>query len=157
MSTTWKKFALSTTAFSLLAGNAFATDYIVSQGTDTSVLTGGAGSGISGELRYVLNQLLNDRAQNLGGTTHTITFSVPSVTLTNTLPMINLFTSDTITIGNLSGPTATIDGGSAGRPFYIAKGTVTLQNLDIQMERPREVPVVKISAAAGWAPAAPYL
>ncbi len=130
MSTSWKKFALSTTAFTLLASNVFSTPYTVTSGGDT-VLGGGVGVGTSGELRYVLNQLLNDRAQGNGGTTHTITFSVPSVTLTNILPMINLFTSDNITIGNASGST-TIDGGSAGRPFFIRQGDVTLQNLDIQ-------------------------
>ncbi len=129
MSTTWKKVALSTTAFSLLAGNAFAlTNYTVTLPSDTF-----SNGGNVGELRYFLNQILNDQAKGTDDSSYAITFdpSVNTVTLTNILPMINLFKLDTITIGNSSG-TTTINGGSAGRPFFIRQGNVTLQNLDIQ-------------------------
>ncbi len=126
MSTSWKKFAFSTTAFSLLAGNAFAlTTYLVTSSGDT-VFTGGA----VGELRYFLNQILNNQAQGINDT-YQINFMPPMVTLSDTLPMINLFTGNTITIGNIGTPT-TIDGGSASRPLFIRQGNITLQNLVIQ-------------------------
>ncbi len=70
MSTTWKKLALSTTAFSLLAGNAFAlTSYTVTAPSDTV-----AGGGLPGELRYYLNQILNAQAQGTDASNYAITF-----------------------------------------------------------------------------------
>lgn len=106
--------------------------YTVNLETDSSVSTGGSGSGTTGDLRFVLNTILNDQAQQ--GTTRTreILFdpSVTTVTLAGIMPMINLFQADTVTIGGSS--TVTIDGNSLYRPFFISQGTVTLQNLIIQ-------------------------
>lgn len=117
-------------------------NYVVNVGTDASVSSGGSGSGTTGELRYVLNQILNNQAQGLDGSDIiAVTFTVGSVTLSNHLPPINLFdTYNTITIGNSSGSPVSINGGgtfsgeitSGGyRPFFIRQGNVTLQNLDI--------------------------
>src|SRR2546427_740786 len=100
----------------------FAESYTVNAGTDANIGTGGAGTGTSGELRYVLNQILNNQAKNIVPGPHTIQFTVPTVAFNNILPMINLFRPDTITIGNLSGTPTTIDGNSAGRPFFIKDG-----------------------------------
>ncbi len=106
------------------------TTYTVNVGTDAAVNTGGSGTGTTGDLRYVLNQILNAQAQ--GNTdSRQVNFSVPTVTLTRTLPMVNLFSAETITIGNSVG-TTTIDGGDIGRPLFCRQGTVTLQNLVLQ-------------------------
>lgn len=114
---------------SLLSASAFASvDYIVNVSTDSATTTGGSGSGKSGDFRYVLNQILNGQAQGTAGPFN-ITFSTSSVQLQALPPPINLFTADTITIGNSSSSsTVTIDG-NGNRPFFIAQGNVTLQNL----------------------------
>jgi uncharacterized protein with beta-barrel porin domain len=127
----WEKTVCSLCA-TLFATSLFGTDYTVSSGGDTAVTSGGSGSGTSGDFRYVLNQILNNQAQELSPSTNTVTFSVPSVTLAAMPPGINLFNPDTITIGNSSGTPTTIDGASLYRPFFIAQGTVTLQNMVIQ-------------------------
>lgn len=106
-------------------------DYVVNLGTDSSISSGGASTGAtSGDLRYVLNQILNNQAQGISGGAYTITFTVPAVTLEAIMPPINLFpTFNTITIGNDSS-SVTING-EGKRPFFIRQGTVNLQNLDI--------------------------
>ncbi len=126
MSLRWKEIFCSTICFSLATAAVFSADYIVSLGSDSAVNTGGA----TGELRYTLNQILNSQAQGTAGPFN-ITFSVPSVSLNALPPPINLFTTDTITIGNSSGSPTTIDG-NGFRPFFIRQGTVTLQNMNIQ-------------------------
>lgn len=78
-------------------------DYVVTLGTDSAVSGGGCGSGTTGDLRYVLNQILNSQVEGVPPETHTIRFNVPEITLTNIMPAISLFSSDTITIGNSSG------------------------------------------------------
>ncbi len=107
-------------------------EYIVNLNDDTAVSTGGSGSGTSGDFRYVLNQILNLQAQELTPSTYTITFAVPTVMLSALPPGINLFNDDTVTIGNASGPATIIDGGGSYRPFFIAQGTVALQNMEIR-------------------------
>jgi uncharacterized protein with beta-barrel porin domain len=109
------------------------TSYTVSLSTDSASSSGGA----TGDLRYTLNQILNYQAQgeSAGAEGITIVFEsgVTSIALSNYLPPINLFpTYDTITIGNgSSSETVTISGGSSYRPFFIAQGDVTLQNLTL--------------------------
>jgi hypothetical protein len=108
------------------------TTYTVNVGTDGAVNTGGAGGGNVGDLRYVLNRILNEQAQGLGFTdSRQVNFAVSTVTLANTLPVVNLFLAETVTIGNSSGAT-TIDGNNLGRPFFCRQGNVTLQNLVLQ-------------------------
>ena len=126
MSLRWKEIFCSTICFSLATAAVFSADYTVSLESDSAVNTGGA----AGELRYTLNQILNSQAQGTAGPFN-ITFSVPSVSLNALPPPINLFTTDTITIGNSSGSPTTIDG-NGFRPFFIRQGTVTLQNMNIQ-------------------------
>jgi hypothetical protein len=109
----------------------FSTDYTVNLSTDSSYSSGGSGSGTSGDFRYVLNQILNNQAQSISTSPHSITFSVPSVTWSESPPPINSFQADTITIGNSSGSPTTISGNDQVRPFFIDQGTVTLQNLNI--------------------------
>ena len=78
MSTSWKKLALSTTAFSLLAGNAFATDYTVSQGTDTSVSNRSAPGRELRESCVTSSTSCSMIALRASvASTHTITFSIP--------------------------------------------------------------------------------
>lgn len=103
-------------------------DYVVNLGTDNAVNSGGD----NGELRYVLNQILNEQAQGSSSGSHTITFSVDQVNLASLMPPINLFSADTIIIGNSTGAATVIDGASAYRPFFIESGTVTIQNMVIQ-------------------------
>lgn len=86
----------------------------------------------SGDFRYVINQILNAQAQEGSPSTNEINFAVPQVTLTQPPPLINLFNTDTITIGNGSGSPNIIDGGGVCRPLFIVQGTATLQNLTIQ-------------------------
>jgi len=107
------------------------TIYTVSQGTDSSVSSGGSGSGTSGDLRFVLNSILNTQAQEIDSTTYEINFTVSSVSLGAILPPINLFNTDTIIIGNSSGSPTIIDGNSLYRPFFVSQGDVTFQNLTI--------------------------
>ena len=72
--------------FICLTSTLTATTYTVTESTDSSVGAGGA----SGELRYVLNQILNYQAENHESpTSWDIVFTVSSVTLNNILPMIN--------------------------------------------------------------------
>ena len=119
------------TLATLIASKAFGAAYTVNVGTDAAVSTGGSGSGNAGDFRFVLNQIMNNQAQAGGPTSNTIAFTVPQVTLSNYLSLINLFQPDTLTIGNSSGAATVIDGGGF-RPFFVRQGEVTLQNLNIQ-------------------------
>ena len=101
------------------------TTYTVSRGTDT-VASGGA----PGELRFILNAILNDQSQGIFDT-RVIQFTTPQVTLNAILPMVNLFNADTTRI-NVGGSPVTIDGSEAYRPFFLRQGSVTLENLKIQ-------------------------
>lgn len=77
----FKCLAIPGTCLTLLASNAFATAYTVDLDTDNFVAMGGSSTASkSGGLRYVLNQILNNQAQGTTGT-HTIGFSVATVTL----------------------------------------------------------------------------
>jgi hypothetical protein len=139
MISTLKVALCSTVSLSVLLPSSGFANWIINNGSDAYVSIGGTtgtvtgtGSAIigSGDLRFVLNQILNDQAQFSSPVTQSITFdpSVESVTLTNFPPPINLFRLDPITI---TGSQTIIDGGGF-RPFYLTQGTVTLQNLIIQ-------------------------
>ena len=115
--------------FLFFIGSLAAETYTVNLNSDT-LSSGGIGIGTIGELRYVLNQILNDQAQ--GNTdTRTIVFddAATHVTLSGILPMINLFQADTVSIDG--GNTVTIDGAGDYRPFFIRQGAVTIENLTI--------------------------
>ena len=96
-----------------------ATTYTVTVGTDNAVNTGGN----PGELRYILNSILNDQAVNATPTDRQIIFApgVSKVTLNGILPMINLFQGDATQI-NPGGNIVTIDG-NGYRPFFVAQGS----------------------------------
>lgn len=126
-------FLSSATLSLLLCSSTHAIDYTVTLGTDSNTSGGGSSTGSNqGDLRYVLNRILNDQAQRMTAISNTITFSVPQVTLSAIPPMVNLFQPDTITIGNAAGSPVIIDGNNQYRAFFIPQGTVTLQNLTIQ-------------------------
>jgi len=134
----------STVCLSVLLPNAgFAGTWIINRSDDafvsiggTGSITTGTGSGLSGtgDIRWVLNQIINDQAVYPSpSVTQTIQFdpSVSGVTLNNFPPPINLFRADTITItGSQTGP-QTIINGSGFRPFYLTQGTVSLVSLQI--------------------------
>ncbi len=131
MSPKSRAFISSTTAFTLLfaLGHALTT-YTVDTPTDAAITTGGTTTGTrSGDLRYVLNKILNDQA--LGPTDSRQINFTSSATLSAIPPMVGLFADETITIGNASGAT-TIDGNGLTRAFFIPRGNVTLRNLVIQ-------------------------
>ncbi len=94
----------------------FALVYTVLLETDNAVAIGGE----SGDLLYGMNQIPNEQAQ---GTVAdwTIQFdpAVRTVSLEGILPMINLFQSDTIVIGNETRAVVTID---AARVIKCGKG-----------------------------------
>src|SRR5580692_4858139 len=108
----WRVLALSCTYFTLLSSlPLFATNYTVTLSTDSAVTTGGTSvTSTTGDLRFVLNQILNDQAQGTFAT-RDVAFTTSSVTLSGILPMVNLFNPDAVTIGNSTGPSVTIDGG----------------------------------------------
>ncbi|MCX6991392.1 MAG: hypothetical protein NTX49_10105 [Chlamydiae bacterium] len=136
----------STVCLSVLLPNAgFAGTWIINRNDDafvsiggTGSITTGTGSALSGtgDIRWVLNQIINDQAVYTTSTvTQTIQFdpSVSGVTLSNFPPPINLFRADTITITGsqtIAGP-QTIINGSGFRPFYLMQGTVSLVSLQI--------------------------
>lgn len=128
-----RKFFFSIGCYLIIFNRSFAlTTYTVNLGTDTSIATGGSGSGTSGDLRWVLNQILNQQAQGITDS-RAIVFTVPQVTLGGILPMVNLFQGETITIGNAMGSPVVIDGAGTHRAFFVRQGNnVTLQNLTIQ-------------------------
>ncbi len=129
----WSRSSFFGVVLLFFVSDLYGTDYVVNLAGDSSVNTGGDSSGsTSGDFRYVLNQILNAQAQESTPSTSTVTFTVPQVTLTQSPPLINLFNTDTVSIGNSSGSPTIIDGGGVCRPFFIVQGTVTLQNLTVQ-------------------------
>ena len=93
---------------------------------------GGSGSGNNGDLRYILNMILNDQAVNMTPTQRVIQFdpSITSVSIGAPLPMINLFFSESVLINVGSNPTIVIDG-NGFRPFFFVQGDIALENLNI--------------------------
>lgn len=123
---------LSSATLTLLLGNTVnaLTTYTVDQTTDTSINAGGfSTSATSGDLRFVLNTILNAQAQG-NSDARQINFSVGSVSLGAIPPMVNLFTAEQITIGNANS-SVTISGSGTYRGLYIRQGDVTLQNVVI--------------------------
>ena len=118
-------FCCSLLAVLLNSPLVFATTYTVNVGTDVSVNTGGAGSGTSGDLRYVLNQIY----AGTNSSPYTVSFSVSKVTLAGILPVI----ASPVTFNGGAG--VTIDGASLYRGFFIngtSAMTVTLENMTFQ-------------------------
>lgn len=108
------------------------TTYTVDVSTDNATTSGGFGSSsTTGDLRYVMNQILNQQASETNTTTYTINFAVSPVNLGAILPPVNLFNADNITIGNNSNSPTTINA-NGYRPFFICQGDVTLQNMNIE-------------------------
>lgn len=88
----------------------------------------------SGDLRYCINYILNEQAQN-NSNDYEIVFAtgIESIQLNNKLSMVNLLGSDTIVIGNADPvSTVTILGATGTAGLFIRQGTVTLQNLNFQ-------------------------
>jgi len=139
MNSSLKAALCSTVCLSLLLPSSGFADgqWLINRGDDAFVDIGGTGAVTvggfsitgSGDLRFVLNNILNDQAQRGSSVPQTILFdtSITSVTLTNFLPPINIFKADPITI---TGSQTIIDGGGF-RPFYLAQGTVNLVSLVI--------------------------
>lgn len=127
-----RRFLLTAASCVLFLNNTSAVDYTVNLPTDSSIATGGSGSGNMGDLRWVLNTILNAQAQTMMVDTRVINFTVPSVTLQGILPMVNLFHADDVTIGNASGTPVVIDGQGIHRGFFIRQGNVLLQNLTLE-------------------------
>src|SRR3984885_14112908 len=122
-------FVLSSTAFLLCTeAHLVATALNVTTYTDANVATGGA----PGELRYVLNTILDAQAQGTSSGNWQINFTggAGTITLHGILPMINLFTADTVTFN--PSPSITIDGNHLYRGFFVRQGNVTLQNMTLQ-------------------------
>lgn len=105
----------------LLSATASATVYNVTASTDSAVSSGGA----PGELRYVLNSILNDQAQNMTPTERIIQFdpSVSVVTLQGILPMINLFQGDSTQINVGETPSQSME--TAFVPFSLLRVTTS--------------------------------
>lgn len=107
--------------------------YTVTSGTDSSVSTGGSGSGTSGDFRYVLNQIANEQAQGHTNSWNVVfSPSVTSVTLNANPPIINLFADDPIVIGNAAGPSVSINGNNTSRVFFCRQGDVTIRNITVE-------------------------
>src|SRR5579863_3123076 len=99
-------FNLSCTAFLLCARASLKAQTIlnVSASTDNNVSTGGA----PGELRYALNTMLNAQAQGTSSGDWQVNFNNSgTIVLNGTLPMINLFSADTVSF-NSTGTAVTI-------------------------------------------------
>ncbi len=102
-----------------------AANYTVNVLTDTAPTTGGAGSGLAGDLRYCVTQ------SNYGasGTVNTITFAL---TGTATLSGHELVINSDLTIKGSGTSSLTLDGSNASRIFYIAPGhTVAISGMTL--------------------------
>ena len=129
-----KNVIASFTGLLMLSASISATTYTVTSGSEnaTTISMGGSGSGNNGDLRFILNTILNDQVINMTPTERVIQFdpSVSLVTIQAPLPMINLFQGDT-TLINMGGNSIIIDG-NGFRPFFIVQGNdVILENLTI--------------------------
>jgi hypothetical protein len=117
--------------------------YVVNVATDTSGSPAGSGSGTSGDLRYVLNQAIDDKqadtitfAPALAGQTITLSKSLVTAPSGFTNPYgqtaFIVGASDNITIDGAAARGLTLSGNSATRPFVVAGGgKLTLANLTL--------------------------
>lgn len=110
---------------------------------DNYASTGGTGSAMSGDLRYVLNYINLFPNAPSSGDTYDVIFQLPggseTIMPTDFLPIINLVNTEPVTIdgsnntGMGSNTQITIDGNSnTQRAFFAEQGTVTIQNITIQ-------------------------
>lgn len=132
---TIRNFLAITTILLLTSIHVTATTYTVVKGTENAatISFGGLGVGNDGDLRYILNTILNDQALNMTPTERVIQFdpSVSMVTITAPLPMINLFQGDVTSIN--AGGNQVVINGNGYRPFFIVQGNdITLENLTIE-------------------------
>ena len=87
--------------------------------------------GMPGELRYAMNQMLAAQAQSPALNSWQVNFSnaVTTITLSQPLPMINLFNADMVTFV----PTTPITiNGNGNRGFFVRQGTVSFQDMTIE-------------------------
>lgn len=112
----------------------FSIDYTVDIAGDANAFGGGQrSSATSGNLRYVLNKI---NADSQGGPVDaSITFDVNTNTilLSNILPLMNLFSENTVTIdGSNNGNQITLDGFNLYRGFFVRQGSLEVTNMTIQ-------------------------
>jgi len=123
----WIFFVISPALYAL-------TTVHVTLDTDSDPSGMGIGSGIAGDLRYCLN--IMNIGLNAIPDDYAIIFDFANpttITLNGILPLVNNSQNPvSITIGNPSGPTITIDGNSAYSGFFTPTGTVTIQNIVFQ-------------------------
>ncbi len=114
--------------------------YTVSTSGDGSYMSGGSGTGNSGDLRYCINAInvANEAAQN---DTYLIQFVLPGgnnlIQLNAILPPLLMFdsgaTTSLIIDGTNPGNTPiVIDGSGAYRGFFAHHGTIAIENLTLQ-------------------------
>ena len=138
-----KLFALGVIALSVaFIGQANGSPVILTVNTDTDAYpnlggqTVASSPTIAGDLRYCINYILNEQAQQITTAQgYNIVFDpdVTSISLSAKLSMLNLLGSDPIVIGNLdSASPVTITGSSGTGGLFIRQGIVILQNLNFQ-------------------------
>src|SRR5690242_3166326 len=114
------------TVFFLHTTQLLSTTLTVTLNTDTLP------AGAPGELRNALNTMLNAQAQGTSTGSWDVVFSsgLGTIQLNAILPMINLFQADSVSFT----PTTpiTIDGNNQYRGFFMAQGSVQLQDITFQ-------------------------
>jgi hypothetical protein len=132
--------------------------YVVNDSGDTAVDSGGASSSsMSGDLRYVLNQVYADFYTGFVTEPFDVTFTVPEVTLQGILPMI-------VCPGTIDGgDSGVIINGNGYRGLFVngnfSSESILLQNLTFQNCQARGATggLAAEAGAAEWAPGAPFL